>query len=452
MKLPGGKADASLVNRRTFVGSASSVLAGTALSRAGWAGESESRRDRDDREHGTEARPKSALDGAMAGYRESIQECAAALRVTERYRDVRNRVPGERCLLAAETMATSIAVPQQRMAGPDLWHWNSHLFKLGLISSDCTYTTLLLDGGRRYRLTCRRGDVKAFLLQMYSHVLGDPESRITGNYEFEQFRANTNGSVEITLSADRVDGNWIPLHRSSRFNFLFARRFFSDLRSDKGDITVEGIDGDWTHDDFSDQLLAERFQQASYILNYLTKQWTIGLYPFYIDTAGGRNKLSYQGGETYADLVGSPSNSYALGLYDCAPDEAIIIEQAVPKSSYWGFQLGDVWSSALDWTHYQTDINMDHAYISRDGRFRAVIAHDDPGIQNWLDPCGRTELVVAGRNYQETGDKIAGPTLTRIKASDIGKHIPSDTPTFSQQRRRQALRLRREGHQMLFDS
>ena len=432
----------SPINRRAFVCATGTAIAGAAIYRSVDV-EANSVSD-------GESSSGSTMHDAVNRYRNVIEKCAVSLRATNRYRDERLRAQGEFSLIAAESMAYNM-VANQRSDHLSPWHWNTNLAKVGQPSSDCVYTVILLDGRQRYRINCRKGDINVFLLQMYSHVLGHPLSKISGNYEYDQFQANIDGSVDIVLSADRVEGNWIKLDESSQFNFLFVRRFYSKHRSDKGYIGAKETEAYAACDEFTEASAADRYLQAAYILDYLVNQWTIGLYDLYVERAGGRNKLAYTSGETFPEVVGSPSTSYALGIFDCAPDEAIIIEHEVPDSSYWGYQLGDAWSLALDWMHHQTDINMDTAYVSSDGKFRAVIAHDDPGFQNWLDPCGLSEITIVGRNYLEVGTKISGPSVIKVRANEVRKYLPFDTPEYSKEKREKSLRLRRDGHQARFD-
>jgi hypothetical protein len=69
----------------------------------------------------------------------------------------------------------------------------------------------------------------------------------------------------------------------------------------------------------------------------------------------------------------------------------LIIETDGPKARYWAFQLCGLWFEGRDYGNRHTSINHHQARIDADGRFRCVLAHEDPGVANWLDAAGHTE-------------------------------------------------------------
>ena len=77
--------------------------------------------------------------------------------------------------------------------------------------------------------------------------------------------------------------------------------------------------------------------------------------------------------------------------YRVAPDEALVIEVPVPRAKYWSIDLCNFWLESLDYANHQSSLNGHQAVVDPDGVFRAVVAHDDPGVPNWLDPVGHGE-------------------------------------------------------------
>jgi hypothetical protein len=86
------------------------------------------------------------------------------------------------------------------------------------------------------------------------------------------------------------------------------------------------------------------------------------------------------------------------------------------------------------------------AHVDTDGRFRAVISPEDPGVPNWLDTVGRLQGSIVGRWYKCSSDPI--PTLTKVKLGDVRGHLPADTPRVSTTEREQAIRHRARSAQM----
>ncbi len=79
----------------------------------------------------------------------------------------------------------------------------------------------------------------------------------------------------------------------------------------------------------------------------------------------------------------------AVGTFEIAPDEALILEVTPPECHFWNIHLGDYWGQSLDYTYRQTSLNGHQAVLDSDGVFRAVVAHRDPGVANWLDTAGK---------------------------------------------------------------
>lgn len=394
-----------------------------------------------------------AIGKAWSLWQGTIDEMRETIEATPRFREQpRHRAQAIYSLIEAQAMAYNMVIAP-RLNHPRIWtatSWNTYLFTLGQEAPDSLYGFLLLDGRRTYTVRGRMGQIRILLMQVYSQMLGQTDSKLLGNHDFASF-ADANGDFEVTLSAERGDArHWIPLSPGTDPNFILLRRFHGDWYDDMGslEITMDGeIEG---YDEADEAALARRIEIAAGYVRYLVRNWTIGLHDFYIERAGARNRFAYIGGETITDLAGSPSTHYGLAVAEIAADEAVIIEQAVPDCAYWSFQLGDVWSKSLDFMHRQTDINMQRAVIDADGRFRAVISQRDPGVPNWMDPMGRPEVTIVSRNYRERG-RIDGPMLKTVKFAALRDHLPPDTPSITPERRAQQLEYRRRGYLRLYD-
>ena len=78
--------------------------------------------------------------------------------------------------------------------------------------------------------------------------------------------------------------------------------------------------------------------------------------------------------------------------------------------------------------------------FSPDGKLRAVVALEDPGVPNWLDPGGFKEGTIYGRWYG--CDSNPTPTLKRVPLADLRKHLPADTPIVTPAERAETLAAR----------
>ena len=137
---------------------------------------------------------------------------------------------------------------------------------------------------------------------------------------------------------------------------------------------------------------------------------------------------------------------YIPAVFEFEADEALIIETELPEvRPYWNFQLNDPYYNALEYVYRLSSTNGHFARVSSDGKFRAVISLEDPGVPNWLDPAGFQQGTIYGRWYD--CDSCPTPTLKRVKFAELRDHLPADTPTVSPQERAAELQERVRGCQ-----
>ena len=154
--------------------------------------------------------------------------------------------------------------------------------------------------------------------------------------------------------------------------------------------------------------------------------------------------------------------------WDLRPDECLLLEIPVPPAGYWGIQLANSLWNTLDFANRQTSLNRAQAHVDPDGVFRAVIAHSDPGIANWLDTLGHRQGAVLmrvqwsahrdapARSLAETKDdwmsgwaderpavapasELPVPTARVVAAGDLDAVLPAGTPRVTPAQRRDVL-------------
>jgi len=103
-----------------------------------------------------------------------------------------------------------------------------------------------------------------------------------------------------------------------------------------------------------------------------------------------------------------------------------------------------LWNS-VDWMNRQSSLNGGQARIDSDGRFRAVIALEDPGVPNWLDPGGNSEGAIMLRWTEASSGPE--PVLRLVDLADLRSELPPDTPSVSPDEREGQLRARRRSVQ-----
>ncbi|MGI9292770.1 MAG: hypothetical protein ACR2PS_02205, partial [Pseudomonadales bacterium] len=145
---------------------------------------------------------------------------------------------------------------------------------------------------------------------------------------------------------------------------------------------------------------------------------------------------------------GMSTNIYAGGLFELEEDEALYVEATFTGHPvYVSFHLGNLWGESPDYANHQSSLNLVQMYMGEDGVQRWVVAHCDPGVQNWLDTTGLPKGYLSHRwAYSELPPKDEWPTITAKKVSfdEIRDHFPEDMPIVTPEQRNEAIRIRQE--------
>jgi hypothetical protein len=391
------------------------------------------------------------LQEAWAEYRDAAERSRELLESTARFTgDPDLQGPAYAGLLEAQAMAYNFLIAPTRSDTPEVfWQstWHADLYCLGQPISDFQYGGLFLDGRGRYRVHGGIGDLRLLPLQVHTRVQGAPGSAEIGNYVLDD---HTDDQGRFSLTVGAHDDADIRLDPRSADNFLLVRRIVGDWFDDVGTLDVEVLDAPPARS-IDAATTAAAIRAAAGFLEYLVRVFTVGLHDLYIARADGRTNAwaVMPGQEVATSLVGSPSTTYVPAVFQIAEDEAVLVEWDPPKSAYWSFQVGDVWSRSLDFTHRQTDLNMVRAAVDPDGRVRVVLCLTDPGYANWLDPCGHRTGTLVVRNYRAPDDTVA-PTMRVVRLADLPAQLPAGAARRTDEERRRDLAHRRAGIRAFF--
>jgi hypothetical protein len=397
-----------------------------------------------------------ALQDAWREYHATLEQMRLLMEATPRFIETpQHRAKAFHTLMEMQAMAYNFVI-SPRMDHPRIYFqsgWQTNLYTLGQNGQDLLYGLIFVDGRQTYRLTGRMGDIEVFLLQVQNGIFGGAGVKVVGNYDWANFKIEKDGRFEVILSADEQAGNWIKLDRTLDFQFLHIRRSLSDWHADAGELDIERIselpEDYYDADEFDEAAIASRIRRAALFVRYLTQDFNINLYVMYLNNAGGKKNVLTLLPGTVTSQVGSPSNNTAMAIFELGEDEALILElDEVPNGAYWSFQLGDVWSRSLDFMNRQSTLNDREIAVDADGRIRCVVSSKDPGLANWLDPCGRIEGTVVFRNYRASSAPV--PSSRQVKFSELASMLPKDTARVTPAQRRAALVRRRLGQRKMY--
>ena len=318
----------------------------------------------------------------------------------------------------------------------------SPIFAWGGPSSDMVYQWCFLDGRRKYRIRGRRGTVRFTDFHLFDSYWGAESMRDLGNYDLADFQADADGNFEIIASADRQPGNWLPLPAEVRNIAIQLRETWWDWAGERGtELHIERIDGGSSTMLFDEEEFCRRLHLAGRLVEQGILR-SLGYGKMVRKLAGGSNRFSMVKGEESdaRDYGASPRAGYVCACWELQPDEALIIDSEVPQALYWSLQLMSPFWDTLDFNHHQSGLNGHQMQVDADGRFRCVLAFDDPGVSNWLDPMGLPRGQCLFRWYD--GKAFELPRTRVVKFAELRAHLPAQAFSVSPEQRAANIRER----------
>jgi len=119
----------------------------------------------------------------------------------------------------------------------------------------------------------------------------------------------------------------------------------------------------------------------------------------------------------------------------------VIVEFSPPACVHWGIALANGYWECVEYASRQSSLNGFQATLDGDGIFRAVIAHRDPGVANWLDPGHNVDGTLTARFLH--ADRAPEVRFEVVPLADLRAALPADTPGVDADARAHALERRR---------
>ena len=318
-----------------------------------------------------------------------------------------------------------------------VWPESGHL---GLVNPDNLYESAMIHPGVEYLVRATRGSTADVVFQVYEKSPGVKGSlRGVSTLDLEDLVIAADGSFEIHVGPTPRPENWLRTDEKS--GTLLVRWSHSDWSTERAgriEIVRMGAQG-VPSPDLDVARVARAIRDAGDAVPDVGDFW--------IDF-GGRVRLF-----TRANRVGEPRSTggqglegqvSAMGRFDLADDEALVLTAPKTEARYQGVQLGNFWFDALEWANRQTSLSGGQAHLGSDGRYHYVIAKEDPGVPNWLDTTGLREGLFFLRFQGLPGplDEEDHPTAELVKVGDVRAHLPADTPSINEEARREQLAAR----------
>jgi hypothetical protein len=306
--------------------------------------------------------------------------------------------------------------------------------KLGGDVADFTYRQAWISGEHPYKITGRKGTARWFNLTVQGpkparipgtdhaplhEPFGDvPESNLLGH----QIEADAQGNFELFIGGPQREKNWLPTTPGSRK--LFIREAFDAWGETPTALTIERIGMDAPRPLPSAERMTEAFAWAGDFVTGVMRDWPEHSWA----TSGGVVDPAlpnrFPGAEANAAADAKRGRMAAHMVWQLAPDEALIVEMDL-HDGFWIFGMGGVFVGSMDFLYRPVSYTPARTRVDADGMVRLVLAHQDPGVHNWLDTQGFPQGNLTYRNLLSQN-----PTSFRtrlVKYAELDRALPSGT-------------------------
>jgi hypothetical protein len=303
-------------------------------------------------------------------------------------------------------------------------------------NQDNAYHHARIDPKRRYRIRGRMNSCEEFVLTLRAGFMHMPVWGTKETVTSHDRGIGRGDTFEILLGGDGSDPDWLPI--PPEVTTASLREYYLDWGPEEpATFTIECVDSvpppprvDAEH--VAGQLAAALDQVENSIV-----YWNDYMHEH--RAKGTDNALSLP----MKLAKGLGAARYAFCFWDLAPDEVLLIDTDVPDARYWNLQLATLsWFEQVDPVHRISSINQRQAHIDSDGRVRMVVAHEDPGVPNWLDTGGRREGLLTFRWFWPNADP--SPTTEVLRRDALAARLPADTPKVAPDARRAQVAARKE--------
>ena len=140
---------------------------------------------------------------------------------------------------------------------------------------------------------------------------------------------------------------------------------------------------------------------------------------------------------------------YIMGHFDLNPDEALVIDVGLGGADYFLAPISNWWGTTNEIVHRNGSLNLSQSERNPDGTLTYVVSAQDPGIQNWLDPCGMAEGILTLRWAEFAGGRPGpgfGATSRVVPLAQLGTVLHPSTRRLTPRERLAQLHARSESY------
>jgi len=319
--------------------------------------------------------------------------------------------------------ASLVGFFEQDVAHPDLRRITTPSRKLTGDNPDAVYFDAPLSsrhsyvihgemkGATYFSLTLEEGTAEGGMATSTAGVINDLDMDIDGN-----------GSFTLYLGGEQRERNWLAL--SPDVSRLTTRHYFENSESAALDphleprMRIECLDGGDAPPPPDDASVAAGIRRVANVVRSRTLDMpplaNSEPPPFLALTPNEFPAPVRPGDFGFAAF----DAHYSMAPYFINADEALVIRGRWPECSFGNVCLWNRFQQTLDYRNRRVSLNRAQTTAEEDGSFRIVLAHNDPGVPNWIDTEGNLFGLVFWRFFVVEGE-VETPRCEVVKLESL---------------------------------
>ncbi|MEO8601718.1 MAG: DUF1214 domain-containing protein [bacterium] len=287
--------------------------------------------------------------------------------------------------------------------------------KFGGDNADAYYYYSPVDPARTYRVRGTIGDAVYLSLCVYGGPSdGRWSNRMVSKINNRELTFGADGTFEVVIGGPEQPRNWMALADDAVA--LVTRDYLIDPLHDRQAVyAIEAVDPAPPPAPASDAELAMRLRRTA---NFIRDLLNISPVPTPFD-ANTVQEPYMQQAVTYG--WAAPDVAYAMGRWELAEDEALVIEGRSPDCAFWNLCLWNPFMCTYDYRYYRCTVNGGQMRYEADGSWRVIVAPHDPGHPNWLSTAGHAHGLLWFRWFLPA-ETPSRPTARVVKVAALQTH------------------------------
>src|SRR5262245_49341087 len=287
---------------------------------------------------------------------------------------------------------------------------------------DALYYTAPVRADRAYRVTGNlAGSVYLSFTVETDTADGGYSSQTAGVLRDRDFDIDGDGNFELFFGGEARDRNWLELPPGA--SEVIVRCYFEEALPAAADpnrrvpLVIESLTPVGPPAPGDESVAAGLRRAAKFLRSRTLEQPKTGEreQPSWVSTTPNVfPQPELPGNFAFA----AADAAYSMAPYVLGPEEALVITGRWPECQFANVALWNRYLQTFDYAHRTVSRNRANTTLEPDGSFRMVIAHEDPGVPNWIDTEGRSFGMVFWRFFLPEGE-IETPRASVVKLVDL---------------------------------